>query len=74
MLSNKLFSCLKQQSFIFMLIDLQIGLSDLGQPWVLGSKLQVGFNCVSCASHPPWTSGYLGQVIYSLCLILGPKV
>lgn len=57
-----------------MLTDLQVGLTDLGQPWVLGSKLQVGFNCVSCASHPLWTSGYLRQVICSPCLILGPKV
>ena len=42
--------------------------------FTLGSKHQVGFNCVSCVSHPPWTSGYLGHVICSLSLLLGHKM
>ena len=51
-----------------------LGLAELGWLFTLGSKHQVGFNCVSCVSHPPWTSGYLGHVICSLSLLLGHKM
>lgn len=39
------------QLFILIVLDLQVGLTELGWPLALDSKLQVGFNCVLCVSQ-----------------------